>query len=179
MDFHILNFLNSLKHVDMKKLSCIFILTFLIQTYVLPQSSITSLSGPRLGATLITGKMADKLKDEFDVFPVISQFGWQFEWRFFSIEDGLTGVVEFIPLVGGVEQGMFLPSLSGLIGMRSPRGAEFGLGPNVSVSGVGIVLATGMTIQKGQINWPLNFAISPSSNGVKFTFIVGFNAVKN
>jgi hypothetical protein len=178
MTFLFVNFIFP-KHRNMKKTICLLILTFVIHSYVLSQAPISSLSGPRLGATFITGAMADKLKDKYDVFPVISQFGWQFEWRFFSIEDGLTGVVEFVPLVGGVEQGMFLPSISGLIGLRSPGGFEMGVGPNVSLSGVGIVLATGLTVQKGQINWPLNFAIAPSNNGVRFTFIVGFNATDN
>ena len=151
-------------------------LSILSGTSGFSQSSITSLGGPRLGATLITGKMKDKLKNDYNVFPVITQFGWQFEWRFFSIDDGPTGVVECVPLIGGVEQGKFLPSISALVGIRSAKGFEFGLGPNASVSGVGIVFATGVTIQKGKLNWPINFAVAPSSSGVKFTLLVGFNA---
>jgi hypothetical protein len=151
-------------------------LSILSATNVYSQRSISSMGGPRLGATLITGKMKDKLMDQ-NVFPVITQFGWQFEWRFFSVDEGPTGVVECVPLIGGVEQGKFLPSISTFVGIRSSKGFEFGLGPNVSVSGIGIVLATGVTIQKGNLNWPINFAVAPSSSGVKFTLLIGFNAV--
>jgi len=140
--------------------------------------AITSLSGPRLGLTIVGGKMAEKLKEDYDATPVITQFGWQFEWRFFAVEDGATGVVEIIPLLGGMEQNLFLPSLSGLIGLRSPEGLELGLGPNVSVSGASIVFAGGFTKRAGQLNIPINFAVVPSPNGTRFSFLVGFNMAR-
>lgn len=164
---------------NLKLIITICTLNFLVAISGFSQRSVTSLGGPRLGATLITGKMKEKLQDDYGVFPLITQFGWQFEWQFFSVDDGPSGVVECIPLIGGVEQGKFLPSLSALVGLRSPKGFEFGVGPNVSVSGFGIVLAAGVTFQKGNLNWPVNFAVAPSSSGVKFSILIGFNAAKD
>ena len=96
-----------------------------------------SLSGPRFGVSLVKGDNADRLKERFDVKPIVTQFGWQFETRFLSTTDGFAGLSEWIPLVAGVEQGVFLPSLSWLIGFRSPKGNELGFGPNISLGGVG------------------------------------------
>lgn len=151
------------------------------ETNGLSQEVITTLRGPRLGVTILSGEIIDQIKKEFNMSlsPVISQFGWQFEKRFFSIEDGPSGVVEIVPLIGGVEQGKFLPSISGLIGMRSSKGIEFGVGPNLSLSGAAIVFAAGITIQRGKLNWPINFAITPSPNGTKFSLLFGFNASLN
>jgi len=130
-----------------------------------------------LGFTVIGGETADKLKDDYDAIPIVTQFGWQFEWRFFSLEDGPSGVVEIVPLVGGIEQNLFLPSLSALIGLRSKEGLEFGVGPNVSITGFAIALAGGVTFKTGQINWPINIAYVPSTKGARLTFLVGFNMI--
>ena len=133
------------------------------------------LSGPRLGFTIIGGEMAQTLRDEYDAVPFVTQFGWQFEWRYFSIDDGPSGLVEFIPLIGGVEQSLFLPSASLLMGIRSAKGLEFGLGPNLSVSGGSLVIAGGVTIASDYINWPINFALLPSKTGLRFSILMGFN----
>jgi hypothetical protein len=137
-----------------------------------------SLFGPRIGTTLMTGEAASVLEDDYDAFPLITQFGWQFEWRFFSIENGVTGVVEFVALFGGLEQNLFLPSLSIPIGMRTKSGFEFGIGPNLSITGFSIVLAVGKTFTTGQLNWPVNFSIVPSESGIRFSLLFGFNMAK-
>jgi hypothetical protein len=153
----------------------LFGICFFISARAIAQSDIIKLSGPRIGLTAIGGKMAQKLDENYDAFPLITQFGWQFEWRYFSIDDGPTGVVEFVPLIGGVEQGLFLPSLSVLFGMRSLKGVEFGIGPNLSLSGAAIVIGAGVTKTTGHINWPINFSLVPSEKGVRFSILVGFN----
>jgi len=137
-----------------------------------------SLSGPRLGVTVIGGEMADVLRDDYDAVPIVTQFGWQFEWRFFSEPGGMTGVVECVPLIGGLEQGLFLPSLSVPIGLRLQNGIEFGVGPNVSLSGFAVVLAAGITINAGVLNIPLNISLLPSNKGTRFSFLVGFNMAR-
>ena len=93
---------------------------------IYPVSGITNLSGPRLGSTLIRGETAEIMKEDYDAVPFVTQFGWQFETRFFTVESGITGVTEWVILVGGFEQEKFLPSLSWLIGIRTARGFEFG-----------------------------------------------------
>jgi hypothetical protein len=161
------------------KFAFILILLFgiciILPVRIYAQSNLTKLSGPRIGLTAIGGKMAETLKDKYDAFPLVTQFGWQFEWRYFSVENGPTGVVEFVPLIGGVEQGLILPSLSLLIGMRSRKGVEFGIGPNISVSGASIVIAAGITKKTGNINWPINLSLLPSEKGLRVSLLVGFN----
>lgn len=136
----------------------------------------TSLSGPRFGLTIITGKTAERLKEDFDAVPILTQFGWQFERNFFSVENGPTGVVEFIPLVGGLEQGLFLPSLTFAVGIRFPSGFEFGTGPNVSVTGFSLAFAVGKNFKAGNLNLPVNFSLIPSKEGARFSLLVGFNS---
>jgi len=136
-----------------------------------------SLSGPRAGLTLITGKTADRLEDELDIkTPIISQFGWHFEKRFFSIPEGPTGVVEFIPLIGGMENNIVLPSVSMVVGLRGVNGREIGVGPNVSVSGIAYVVGGGVTRTIGMLNIPTNFSVVFSNEGVRLSILIGFNS---
>jgi len=163
----------------MKKLNstvfALVIICILSISHSFSQSNVKSLGGPRLGGTFITGKLADKLKDDYEANPVITQFGWQFEWRFFTTKNNVTGVVEVVPLVGGVEQNLLIPSISSLVGMRTGKGFEFGVGPNVSLTGASVVFAIGTNISTGEINWPINFAIVPAKDSFRFTLLFGFN----
>ncbi|MFN5705886.1 MAG: hypothetical protein ACK45U_08540 [bacterium] len=135
------------------------------------------LSGPRIGFTFIgAGSTADALKTEFNASPFITQFGWQFEKQYFALDNGTAGLVEFVGLIGGLEQGLFLPSANMLVGVRSSSGAEFAFGPNISISGAAFVLAVGHTYKSGNLNFPVNFAVVPSSKGVRFSLLFGFNA---
>lgn len=135
------------------------------------------LDGPRLGFTVLSARVIDKARENHvSLGPVISQFGWQFESRLFRLANGVSGLVEFVPLVGGLEQGQFLPSVNGLLGVRGPKGFEFGVGPNVTLLGPSLVLAMGTSIQSNGINFPINVAVAPSSEGARISLLVGFNA---
>lgn len=136
----------------------------------------TKLSGPRFGLTVITGSNADRVRDDHDIHPVVSQFGWQFETEMFrsSQEGGVTAVSELVVLAGGLEQGRFLPSLTGLVGLRTATGTEIGVGPNVSLVGVGLAIAGGVTFSMGDLHLPLNVAVVPSAGGMRFSFLGGF-----
>ena len=140
------------------------------------------LSGPRFGVTYLSGDLVDRLNDEFggdlDAFPVITQFGWQFETRLFAADTGLSGVSEFVPLIGGLEQGLFLPSFSFLVGIRSASGFEVGLGPNVSLGGAAYVVAAGLTQQYGGLNIPVNVSAVLSRDGVRLSLLFGFNLAR-
>ncbi|GHA64785.1 hypothetical protein [Pontibacter akesuensis] len=138
------------------------------------------LSGPRIGFTILSQKYSDNIQEEFetDINPFITQFGWQFETRVFTLDNGVSGLFEFVPLVGGLEQGKFLPSLSALIGIRGAKGFEFGVGPNVSLGGAGLVLAVGTNFQSQGINFPVNLALAPSKDGARFSMLFGFNSRK-
>ena len=100
------------------------------------------LSGPRFGVTFLTREMRDSIAVTFeeDVGAVITQFGWQWERQLGNSGGGLIPVTEWVLLVGGLEQGVFLPSLSWMVGLRTLGGAEFGVGPNLGPGGVGMVL---------------------------------------
>ena len=157
--------------------------------------------GPRIGATYIDyGTVRDYLDLE-NKSPVITQFGWQFETRLFTAEDGTSALLEFIPLIGGFDQGLFLPSISILTGLRNATDAkmslEFAVGPNFSITrnwenktaaSVGLIIAVGTTIKKSNINFPINLVFVPSigekhdgkdyKTGWKLSLIFGFNSRK-
>src|SRR5262245_25620476 len=93
----------------------------------------TSLSGPRFGLTILSPNTVEALRVDHDIVvqPIVSQFGWQFEHSFYVNDDGLSVLTEFVPLLSGLEQGVALPSLNWMVGIRSGAGTEFGLGPNI------------------------------------------------
>jgi hypothetical protein len=137
-----------------------------------------SLSGPRAGITYLTPAVVDQIKEDFnkDINPVISQFGWQFEKRFLSSDTGATAVTEWVVLFGGIDQGVVIPSLTWLVGMRTVGGIELAAGPNLSPAGTGVAIAAGVTMRVGNLNVPFNVAVVPSANGPRFSFLLGFNA---
>ena len=109
-----------------------------------------NLSGPRFGLTALSPGVVDELhKKQIDVTSNISQFGWQFEKQFYSTQTGPTAVTECVVLLGGLDQGVTIPSLSWLVGVRTRDGAEFGVGPNITPAGVALALAAGITFRAG------------------------------
>jgi hypothetical protein len=150
--------------------------------------------GPRVGVTFLgVGTSRERIAEAFtreDITPWISQFGWQFETRIFTLDDGACGLVEFVPMIGGLEQGLFLPSASGILGFRTRSGVELGVGPNISLSGVGLVLAAGASFKIGKITFPINVVFSPSirkipiggtptNSGFRLSLVIGFNSRKS
>ena len=148
------------------------------QSFVTPRvTREIDLSGPRFGLTMLSQGNIDSLKEKknLTVRPMISQFGWQFERRFYTNDDGLAVLSEWIPLVSGLEQGLALPSLNWLVGVRTQGGGEFGIGPNLTPLGVGLVVAAGVTVRSGALNIPLNFAVASSKSGTRVSIMTGFN----
>ena len=142
-----------------------------------PPTERVNLSGPRVGLTWLSAGVHQKVRDEdIDISPLISQFGWQFERQFYAVEGGPAAVTEWVLLVGGLEQGTVLPSLSWLVGLRTLGGTEFGVGPNVTPAGVALAIAAGATKQVGVLNIPFNVAVVPSQSGVRVSFLTGFNS---
>ena len=125
---------------------------------------IQNLSGPRVGFTVLTnGELTENLNDEFGLNSnLITQFGYQFEKQIMG-DDNVAGLVEGILFIGGLEHGLFLPSLSGMFGARFASGYEFAIGPNVSLSGASLILGFGKTIQAGNLNIPISFGWVPST----------------
>ena len=144
---------------------------------VLPDDEV-HLSGPRLGCTVLTAGPLDRGRQDLsDLNPFLTQFGWQFETRLFRLPNGVSGLAEFVPLVGGLEQGKFIPSVSGILGLRGPKGFEFGLGPNLTPLGANIVLALGTSFRTSNgLNFPVNLAVVPGNGGARISLLFGFNA---
>lgn len=144
------------------------------------RSQTIKLSGPRVGLTFLSESARDtlRLKHDIDVGSVISQFGWQFERQFLGKPGGLAALNEWILLIGGLDQGVFLPSLSWIVGVRGQNGAEVGVGPNITPIGVGLVASAGVTYRASTMNIPLNFAVVPSKSGPRVSIITGFTLNK-
>ena len=139
-------------------------------------AQIQSLAGPRLGlvyisaspgSTFLNGDLTlenlyDGSADYGDLAKgaFTSLYGWQWESRF---ADGgnVTGIVEWIALVGGLEKGKFLPSVSSMVGARTASGIEFAVGPNLSMSGIAMVFGIGYSFKSGNLNIPVNIAFVP------------------
>jgi hypothetical protein len=146
------------------------------------------LSGFRIGLTYIPGDAITRALDDKTAIPLLAQFGWQFERQFPAGKSGLSAIVEVLPLVGGMNLGIFIPSVSMLIGIRTKNGYEIGAGPQVSLAGsegkakvgTGMVFGAGMTRRIGNLYIPLNFAIAQGrasgekESGMKMTLITGF-----
>ncbi|MCD6017586.1 MAG: hypothetical protein K0S53_707 [Bacteroidetes bacterium] len=104
-----------------------------------PKKERLRLDGPRLGFVTYTGNVAniiqaDKSSGGFEAFPVMFQFGYQFEKQYLN-EGKIQALFEFVPMVTGVDQGYFIPGFSLLHGLRSNvNGWEFALGPTLNLS---------------------------------------------
>jgi hypothetical protein len=142
-----------------------------------PVVHTVDLSGPRFGVTFLSEGIVKELHDRrnIDLQPTITQFGWQFERQFLTRDSGVTAVSEYVVLLGGLDQGVAIPSLNWLVGMRTRGGAEFGVGPNLTPAGVGLVIAVGVTYRVGAMNIPVNFALVPSKYGQRISVLTGFN----
>lgn len=112
-------------------------LTYYNTVKVSPTTRIIN-NGPRMGAAYVFGRSGDRLQAPlneggYDVLPVISQFGYQHELQYMS-SGNFQALAEFLVMVGGLEQSMFIPSFVILNGFRdSKTGIEFGFGPSISV----------------------------------------------
>jgi hypothetical protein len=102
-----------------------------------PKTQI-KLNGPRMGGAMTFGDAANILSAKegnggFNMYPVMFQFGWQQEWQYLSAGN-FQALVEGVGLIGGLESGKFIPSLTILNGFRFGKaGWEFGFGPSFRV----------------------------------------------
>jgi hypothetical protein len=132
-------------------------------------------SGPRFGFTYLPAEVVDSLKNhDIDVGQTISQFGWQLEHEIHVTPEGPMVLNEWVFLAGGLEKGVFLPSVTWLVGARGRSGNEVGFGPNVSVAGVGLALAAGVNVNSGGLHFPMNVAAASSKGGIRVSFLTGF-----
>ena len=137
------------------------------------------LSGPRFGFTTFTGDVADQ-RNSIGKEAIMSQFGWQFETQIVSMSGGNQALMEWVFLVGGVEQDELNLSLSWMTGYRLPNGVEFGVGPNISITKensdptTSMVIAAGTTMPFGDLYVPMNVAVALAEGGPRITALLGW-----
>tara|TARA_B100000674_G_scaffold14225_1_gene10384 strand:- start:3346 stop:3954 length:609 start_codon:yes stop_codon:yes gene_type:complete len=164
----------------MKKLLITF--TILLGLTLSSNAQIESLAGPRLGFAFITaspssgllngyldlGNMGNLPADYTDNIKgaFTTLYGWQWESRFADGGD-VTGIVEWIALIGGMESGLFLPSISSMVGARTSKGIEFAMGPNLSLGGIAMVFGAGYNFKSGSLNMPVNIGFVPGRNNTQ------------
>lgn len=143
-----------------------------------------NMGGPRFGLTYVlgNGQLADEL-DHHNMGRTISQFGWHFEHQVVPEGGGPGFVIEFLPLLAGVEYGKIIPSFSLLMGVRSPGGWELGMGPNLSFSKTiideveartSLILGIGKSFNYGGVSIPVNVAFSASPEGDRISLFFGY-----
>ncbi len=135
--------------------------------------------GPRLGVTYVMG--AGKLSETLErnkIGRALSQFGWHFEYQVIPDGGGPSFVIQFVPLVAGVEYGKLIPTATLAMGVRLPDGYEFGLGPNALVTQEGLksalVMSVGKSFSYGGVNIPVNLVYATNPEGNRFSIIFGY-----
>jgi hypothetical protein len=106
--------------------------------------------------------------------PYTTQFGYYFEYQFHRTEK-ITLATDVVFLLGGMERGLFFPSLTWAVGFRTASQIEIGVGPNfVPYEGLGYTIAIGKTFTYGKLLLPLNIALVLSDGCQRITFLTGF-----
>jgi len=158
----------------MKKI--IYTLSIVLGLGLSANAQIESLAGPRIGMVFITASPASSFLngkltleelgelpadyDEITKGNLTTLYGWQWESRF-ADAGNVTGIVEWVALVAGMEKGKFLPSVSSMVGARTESGLEFAVGPNLSMGGIAMVFGVGYNFKSGNLNMPVNLAFVP------------------
>jgi hypothetical protein len=147
-----------------------------------------NLSGPRLGLTFFPGSDDSPLIQALEaegIGRMVSQFGWHFEHRVTPKSGGPSFVIQWVPLLAGVEYGKFIPSLTLALGIRFPSGYEFGLGPNILLTkaltenaeetfNTSLVLVVGKSFDFSGVSIPVNLAYVRSPLGERIGIIFGY-----
>jgi len=95
-------------------------------------------SGPRIGMAYVMGQSGDmftRKENEGGLasYPMTFNIGYQLEAQYVGTEN-FSGLFEFIFNVGGLDQGLFIPSLAILHGARFGKNSwEIAIGPSLSI----------------------------------------------
>ncbi|MEX2117153.1 MAG: hypothetical protein WEB37_09705 [Bacteroidota bacterium] len=137
-----------------------------------------NLGGPRLGVTYVTGNSSlSKELNKRGFGRLLSQFGWHFEYQVIPEGGGPQFVIQFIPLISGVEYSKIFPTATLAIGVRLPNGIEFGMGPNILLTGnprTALTVAVGKSFNYGGVSIPINLAVTTNPEGQRLSLIVGY-----
>lgn len=104
-----------------------------------PNDNVLQADGPRMGAVTFTGSYRNIITNPknhggYNSYPYMFQFGYQFEKQYLN-EGNIQGLVEFLPMFTGLDQGRLIPSFTFLNGFRNNKsGWEFAFGPSFSMN---------------------------------------------
>jgi len=143
-----------------------------------------NMSDPRLGMTFVSGdgELYQSLERQ-DIGRVVSQFGWHCERHVIPDSGGPRFVIQFVPMIAGVEYGKFVPGATLAMGIRMPRGWEFDTMPDIvatkeefdaAKARTSLVLASGKSLNYGEVIIPLNLAMSTAREGNQFSLLFGY-----
>jgi len=126
-----------------------------------------NLSGFRVGIVSLLGEnrsimKAPRSQGGFDSPAVLFQFGYQFETQYLN-QGRLQALFEFVPMITGIEQGLFIPSMTVMHGVRDNKtGVEFAFGPNFTLGRVasGFINSDGDWVLRS--DWTPSFQDEPS-----------------
>jgi hypothetical protein len=134
-----------------------------------------NISGPRIGFTLIpdTEKIEDFL-DRESVPSILTLFGWHWEYITRPETGGSSLLVQSLFLIGGLDQGLILPSYTGIVGLRTSDNVEIGVGPNLTPAGGALIIAFGKTFNYDGIMIPVNVAFVMNRENPRISLVTGF-----
>ena len=118
---------------------------------------------------------AKKLLREGRSAALLTAWGWQFEYQHETSPGGPVGLIEFVPMIAGLEQGLDFCSLSVFAGLRTRRGTEFVIGPYLSPNGSGLGVAVGHTFRAGDLRLPVNVSVTKNNYGERYAVTFGWN----
>jgi len=154
------------------------------------------LSGPRIGLTIFGGSLGDLYEAPesvggFDANRVMMQVGYQFEIKYYTSKK-IQALMEIIPAITGIDQGIVIPSCSFLSGFRdNQEGWEIAAGPIASIvpikngqlhsdgfplPRINFIVGVGKSFRAGKLNIPINIFFIPGQNDTnRFGASMGFN----
>jgi len=143
-----------------------------------PNKTYLNLQGARFGYAFIIGDMADRMmaSNEFggyDGNPSLFQFGYQFEKQYLN-EGKFQALFEFIPMISGIEQELFIPSFTFLNGFRNNvSGWEIAIGPSFGFGKTGDrVKIDGNYYSAQQVNSNQNLKNRVESDNLKYRTVI-------
>ena len=145
-----------------------------------------NLNGPRMGGSMMFSESAKVLTGKeseggYNMFPLMFDFGWQQEWQYLSAGN-FQALVEFIPMISGMESGKFIPSVTFFNGFRMGKGGwEFAFGPSFRI----VKKASGFydennILGKGANTWHTEdeWNVTQTTNGIPTTVTNPYSITK-
>lgn len=139
--------------------------------------------GPRVGVSyaLMTPEeyteYVHKLFPEGSYYPITTVFGVTLEQRILLGRTRSHFAFQELILVNGLEQSIALPMGALFVGYRDKSGFEVGVGPLLSLAGIGVAGAVGWTLSFRGVYVPIdfNFILPSAQRSAAFGLTTGFN----